>query len=92
VKRGTLIDAKIEADSMISDIEKTLTEHRERLPQDVVDRVQTAVTELRTALDEDDRELIGANIEKVKTESLEVGEAIYSQQSASSSQYSNEGG
>jgi molecular chaperone DnaK (HSP70) len=77
---------------MISDIEKTLTEHRERLPQDVVDRVQTAVTELRTALDEDDRELIGANIEKVKTESLEVGEAIYSQQSASSSQYSNEGG
>jgi chaperone protein DnaK len=91
-KRRALIDAKNEADSTIYNIEKTLTEHRERLPQAVVDRVQTAVTDLRTSLEGGDSELIRANIEKVKTESLEVGKAIYSQQSTTSSQDSNVAG
>mmetsp|Transcript_34004 Transcript_34004/g.59265 ORF Transcript_34004/g.59265 Transcript_34004/m.59265 type:complete len:651 (+) Transcript_34004:13-1965(+) len=81
-KRRTLIDAKNEADSTIYNIEKTLTEHKDKVPQAVVDQIRTAVSELRASLEgeEADAEVIRQNIEKVKTASLEVGKAIYSQQ------------
>lgn len=85
-QRRAVIDAKNEADSTIYNIEKTLAEHKERVPQTVVDQVQSAVSDLKGSLEGEDAELIRQNIEKVKTASLEVGKAIYSQGSQNTQQ------
>lgn len=75
------IELKNEADSMIYQTEKQLTEHAAKIPANVKEQVQAAVTALNEAITTDNKDTIKEALERLKNTSMEIGKAIYSQQS-----------
>jgi molecular chaperone DnaK len=80
------IDLKNEADQYIYNTDKQLVEHGARLPQSVKDQVRGDISALNEAIVSEDSEKISAALEKLKNSSMEIGKAIYSQQSSSDEQ------
>merc|ERR1712079_890215 len=68
-----IIDLKNEADQYIYNTEKQLQEHSAKIPQNIKDQIQGDISSLNEAIVSEDADRIG--------ESLELGKAIYSQQS-----------
>jgi molecular chaperone DnaK len=78
-KRREIIDLKNESDTMSYNTEKQLQEHSSRIPDSVKTQVRTDITSLNEALTTDDAEKIREALERLKTSSMEIGKAIYSQ-------------
>lgn len=85
-KRRELIDLKNEADSMSYNTEKQLQEHGARIPDSVKDQVRGDITSLNEAMTTDDAEKVREALERLKNSSMEIGKAIYSQQSSDQGQ------
>lgn len=81
MKKKEAIEVKNEADTMIYNTEKQLQEHSARIPDNVKDDVRNDITALNEAMTTDDAEKIREALEKLKTTSMEIGKAIYSQNS-----------
>ena len=81
-KRREAIDLKNEADMIIYNTEKQVQENKDKLPQNVVDQIQADITGLNEAMTTDDSEKIKEAIERLRTSGMEIGKAIYSQQSS----------
>ena len=81
-----LIDARNQADSLAFTAEKTLTEHRDRLPTADVEQVEAAVTAVREAVKGEDLGHIREVTEQLKIASHGVAEMLYKQQGASTEQ------
>lgn len=80
-KRQT-IELKNEADSMIYQTEKQLVEHAARIPDNVKEQVNNDITALNEAITTDNKDTIKEALERLKNSSMEIGKAIYSQQSS----------
>ena len=78
-KRREAIDLKNEADQAIYNVEKQLTEHSAKLPQNVKDQINGDITKLNEAITTEDAEQIKEALERLKNSSMEIGKAIYSQ-------------
>ena len=78
-KRKEVIELKNEADSMVYNTEKQLSEHSSRIPENVKDQVKGDITSLNEALTSDDLERIREALERLKNSSMEIGRSIYSQ-------------
>jgi len=78
-KKKEAIEVKNEADTMIYQTEKQLSEHKDKIPQNVYDQVQGDITALNEKMTTDDAEAIREALETLKTSSMEIGKAIYSQ-------------
>ena len=76
-KKRNSIDTKNEADNTIYNIEKTLHEHKDKVPENVKNDLNQAISELKEQMAKDDVEGMRQGIEKVKTVSLEIGKSIY---------------
>ncbi|OMJ70234.1 hypothetical protein SteCoe_31832 [Stentor coeruleus] len=76
-KKRNAIDTKNEADNTIYNIEKTMHEHKDRVPENVKNDLNQAIAELKEKMAKDDIEGMKQGIEKVKTVSLEIGKSIY---------------
>ena len=85
-KRKELVGVKNNADSLCYTAEKNLEEHKSKLPQNITDDVNTAMSELR-AVKEKDLENIKMAIQKLNQALMKIGEAI----SGSSDKGSSEG-
>ena len=83
MKRREAVDMKNEADNQIHNIEKQLVEHKDKIPQNIKDQVQGDITNLNEAMTTEEPDKIREALEKLKESSMEIGKAIYSQQSAS---------
>jgi molecular chaperone DnaK len=79
-KRREAAETRNQAETLVFQTEKFITDNDEKLPSDVKEKVQDAVGELKTALQGDDTEAIKAASEKVATESQQLGQALYAQQ------------
>ena len=79
-KKRNAIDTKNEADNVIYNIEKTIHEHKDRIPENVKTDLDQAIAELKDHMAKDDVEGMRQGIEKVKTVSLEIGKSIYQNQ------------
>ncbi|MBW0118041.1 molecular chaperone DnaK [Pseudonocardia abyssalis] len=79
-KRREDAEVRNQAESLVYQTEKFLKENDEKLPSDVKDGVQAAVTETQEALKGTDSEAIKAASEKLATESQKLGAALYAQQ------------
>ncbi|WP_433784265.1 molecular chaperone DnaK [Actinomycetospora sp. CA-101289] len=79
-KRREAAEVRNQAETLVFQTEKFITDNDEKLPSDVKEKVQDAVGELKTALQGDDTEAIKAASEKVATESQQLGQALYAQQ------------
>jgi molecular chaperone DnaK len=81
-RRREAAETRNQAETLVYQTEKFITDNDEKLPSDVKEKVQAAVGELKTALEGDDTEAIKAASEKVATESQQLGQALYAQQQA----------
>jgi molecular chaperone DnaK len=75
--RRALIDARNQADSLAYQVEKTLNEHRDRVPSALGSRVQQAVAEARRTLEGEDTAAIQRAATDLQRVAQEIGEAIY---------------
>jgi molecular chaperone DnaK len=78
-KRRELIEAKNQGEALIHSTEKSLEELGEKVSAEDKTAVETGVTELRAALEGDDREVIVSKIETLARAAMKLGEAAYAQ-------------
>jgi len=82
-KRKELIEAKNDADSVLYSTERTLNEHKSKLPQADVDRVEADIKALRDKVDNGkDAEEIRTAINTLQQSTMKIGEYIYKQAGA----------
>jgi molecular chaperone DnaK len=82
-KRKDLVEAKNHADSLIHSTEKALAEHGDKVGAAEKGAIETAVAELKTALDGEDSDDINAKTQTLMQASMKLGEAMYKEQAAS---------
>jgi molecular chaperone DnaK len=78
--RREFIEAKNQADSLIHQTEKSLTEHADKLPDADKQAAQSAVAEARAAMEGSDLAALKAATDKLGAASMKIGEAVYKAQ------------
>lgn len=73
-------ETRNQAESFAYSTEKLLKENEDKLPEEVRTEVQTAVDEVKTALEGTDIAEIKAKQENLNTVAQKIGEALYAQQ------------
>jgi len=78
-ERKAVVEARNDADTTVYQTEKTLLEHKAKVPQEDQDTINADIAALKEALADEN---IGADalkekIEKVKQSSMKIGEAMY---------------
>lgn len=81
-QKKELIEAKNEADSMIYQTEKQLSEHGSKIPANVKEQVQKDISALNEAMTTDNKDTIKEALERLKNSSMEIGKSMYSQTSS----------
>ncbi|GGC06971.1 molecular chaperone DnaK [Cellulomonas carbonis] len=76
-KRREDAETRNQAEALVYSTEKVLAENGDKVPDDVKTEVNTALGELRTALEGDDVEAVKAKQSALVTVSQKIGEAIY---------------
>jgi molecular chaperone DnaK len=79
-KRKAVVDAKNHADSLIHSTEKAMAEHGDKVAGDEKSAIETALAELKAAVDGDDAEDIAAKTNTLAQASMKLGEAMYKAQ------------
>ncbi len=75
--RRALAEARNQADQMIVTTEKTISDNSDKLPEELVQEVQTAITALRETLASDDASVIQAATTELMNKSMKLGEYLY---------------
>lgn len=73
-QRKALIEVRNNADTTIYSIEKSLSEYKDKVPADVVKEIESAVAELRDAMQKDDADLIKAKIDAANKAVSKIGQ------------------
>jgi molecular chaperone DnaK len=76
-KRRESAEARNQADSLVYTTEKFLTDNGDKVPDDVKTEVQTAVDDVKKALEADDVDAIKRTAETLATVSQKMGQAMY---------------
>lgn len=75
-ERKSAIEARNEADAAIYSTEKSVEEYKDRLPQNVVDGITSAIAELRGAMEKDDAQDIKAKTTALQQAAMKIGEHL----------------
>ena len=87
--RKDVIEAKNEADTLLYSADKNLSEHKAKLPADVVSGVEGAMAELRSVMDGQEAQPIKDKINTLQQQLMKIGTALNQQASSSSSDSSS---
>ena len=79
-KRKELVEARNHADALIHSTEKALGEHGDKVGADDKTAIETAVADLKAALENDDAEAITTKTQTLMQASMKLGEAMYQAQ------------
>lgn len=79
-KRRAVVEAKNHAEALVHSTEKALSEHGDKVGAPEKAAIETAIAELKTALEGDDAEAIAAKTNTLAQASLKLGEAMYASQ------------
>ena len=79
--RRDLIDARNQADSLAYSVEKTVNEHRDRLPATDVSRIETAIAAVRDAVKAENLDAIRRATDELQKSSHAMAEQLYKAQS-----------
>jgi molecular chaperone DnaK len=90
IKRRERVEARNALDNLIYQSDKTLGEHRDKLPSEDVTNIETALKEARDVLDSEDTDKIKAATENLMQASHKLAEHMY--QSAAGAQAGAEAG
>ncbi|MDQ0510985.1 molecular chaperone DnaK [Ancylobacter amanitiformis] len=80
-KRRAVVEAKNHAEALIHSTEKALGEHGDKVGAPEKAAIETALTELKSAIEGDDAEAIATKTNTLAQASLKLGEAMYASQS-----------
>ncbi|MGQ7295707.1 molecular chaperone DnaK [Quadrisphaera sp. KR29] len=81
-KRREEAEVRNSAEQLAYSTEKFVSDNTDKLPEEGVTKVRTAIAELRTALEGDDTAAVKAKQEELARVSQELGSALYSQEDA----------
>ncbi len=76
-KRRELVEAKNQAEALLHSTEKSMSELGDKVAEKDKTAIETAMTELRSAVEGDDRDKIIAKIEALARSAMKLGEAAY---------------
>lgn len=76
-KRRDSAEARNQADALVYSTEKFLADNGEQVPDDVKTEVQSALTDVKKALEADDIDAIKRTAETLATVSQKMGQAMY---------------
>jgi molecular chaperone DnaK len=79
-KRKAVVDAKNHADAMIHSTEKAIAEHGDKVSAEEKTAIETALADLKSAVEGDDAESIAAKTNTLAQASMKLGEAMYKAQ------------
>ncbi|MDP6895853.1 MAG: molecular chaperone DnaK, partial [Rhodospirillales bacterium] len=71
------VEVRNTADTLVHAAEKNLVEHGDKLPDEDKTAIETAVAELKEALEGDDLEVIQEKVNSLNEVSMKLGEAMY---------------
>src|SRR5215471_4965713 len=84
-QRREFIDAKNQGDSLAYQVEKTINEHREKLPVGDLSRVEAAIAEVRKRAEGDDLQALRKAIDDLQHASHSIAQTLYASQGAAGS-------
>jgi molecular chaperone DnaK len=83
-QRREFIDAKNQGDSLAYQVEKTIKEHREKLPVGDLSRVEAAIADVRKRAEGDDLQALKKAIDDLQNASHAIAQTLYANQGGSS--------
>lgn len=89
-KRREKIEAKNNADNMIYSVEKSLTEHGDKVSSDIRSKIESDIESLKKAIADDDLDAIKAKTEALTQSSMSLGEAMYANEQNAANNQSSE--
>jgi molecular chaperone DnaK len=84
-QRREFIDLKNQGDSLAYQVEKTINEHREKLPVGDLSRVEAAIAEVRKRAEGDDLQALRKAIDDLQHASHAIAQTLYANQSSAGS-------
>ncbi|GGE29694.1 chaperone protein DnaK [Agaricicola taiwanensis] len=81
-KRRALVEARNQGEALIHSTEKSLSEHADKVGEADKQGIETAVAELKSALEGDDLDLIQQKTGAVAQAAMKLGEAVYKAEQA----------
>jgi molecular chaperone DnaK len=78
-KKRELIEARNQADGLVYTTEKSLEEHKEKIDAETRGKIESALEDLKKAIEGDDAEAIKAKTEALAQASHKLAEAMYAQ-------------
>ncbi|MDQ7025560.1 MAG: molecular chaperone DnaK [Anaerolineae bacterium] len=79
-RRAELIVARNEADSLIYQVEKSLTELGDKVPANDSQQIQSQIESLRAVIEDEDAQAIRSNMEALQNASYALSQQMYAQQ------------
>ena len=76
-KRRESVEARNQAEALIHSSEKALAEHGDKVSAEDKSAIETAIADLKTAIEGDDKADIEAKSQTLATASMKLGEAMY---------------
>ena len=81
-KRRGVIELKNKAETAVFTSEQSLDEFKDRLPQNIIDDIKAKITEVNTAVadDEIDEDTLNTKLEELQQATMKIGENVYQNQ------------
>ncbi|OYX90522.1 MAG: molecular chaperone DnaK, partial [Caulobacter sp. 35-67-4] len=79
-KKKALVEAKNQGEATVHATEKAMAEHGDKVAGEDKVAIETGLTDLKTALEGEDAELIKAKTDALRQASMKLGEAMYASQ------------
>ena len=76
-RRKEFIEGKNEADSLVYSTEKSLSEHKEKLSQEDITAVETAVANAKNAMEGSDADALKNAVAELQQAAMKIGQAAY---------------
>ncbi|EJF80209.1 chaperone dnaK [Bartonella sp. DB5-6] len=76
-KRREGVETKNQAESLIHSTEKSLNEYGDKVSTEEKEQIETAISDLKSALDGSDTEEVTAKMQKLAEVSMKLGQAMY---------------
>jgi molecular chaperone DnaK len=76
-KRKSMVEARNQADAVVHSTEKSLAEHGDKIGADDKSAIESALADVKAALDGDDAEVLNAKTQTLIQASMKLGEAMY---------------
>ncbi len=85
-ERKELIEAKNKADSLVYSVEKSLSEHADKIPAVEKEEVEKAIAAVKEAMQGENKSSIESATEELSKVSMKIGEHIYKQEEKASAE------